>query len=71
MEFNLGFLDLNQQNLNFLHDVLHGPFSLIAFIVALLGLFYSFRSFFATRKLSRVVFVISIAIIVLLAILVD
>lgn len=71
MDLYLGFLDLNQQNVSFLHDVAHSPFALVALLIALAGLTSSFRPFLAKRKLSWLVFATSIVIIVAVAFLVN
>jgi uncharacterized membrane protein len=68
MELYLGFLDFNANNVDFLHGVLLNPIALGLLIIGFLGLFFSYRPFFAKRHLSLAILLASICLIALVAI---
>lgn len=76
---NFIFLDLDQRNIQFLHDILRNPVSLTALLIAFVGLFIAiydpliikrgeFVDIFKTR-ISTIAFLSAATIIALLAIL--
>ena len=78
MQLIFAFLDLNQSNLLFLYDVFHSPFYLTALTAAFLLLYYGLhpvlfehRSYADLSRKNIFLLVCSIAILILIAALVN